>query len=78
MTEPATELTLEQRRLDNLRHVREVNSYWRARGVEANARVVSDGVRVELEDGTRKTVASAEIVSDLGAMMARALRLGSA
>ncbi len=79
MIEPETEttLTLEQRRVDNLRHAREINSYWRARGVESNARVVLDGVRVDLEDGTAKTVLSAEIVSDVGAMMARALPLGA-
>ena len=79
MIEPDTgsTLTLEQRRADNLRHVRDINSYWRVRGVEANARVVEHNVRVELEDGTTKTVLSPEIVSDVGAMMALALPLAA-
>ena len=80
MTERDTKnsLTLEERRADNLRHVRNINSYWQARGVEANARVVERSLGFETEDGRSQTVRSAEIVSDLGPMMGRALRLAAA
>lgn len=56
---------LEQQRDDNLRHARDINSYWRERGVEANARVRVRNVRLDLGDGMTKTVRTAEIESDL-------------
>jgi len=70
-----TRLSFEEQRVDNLRHARDINSYWRIRGVEAHARVVMRSIRLDLEDGKQKIVRSAEIMSNLPPMMNRALAL---
>ena len=72
---PRPNLALEQQRDDNLRHARDINSFWRERGVEANARVRVRNLCLDLGDGMSKTVRSAEIVSDLPPRMARSLAL---
>ncbi len=64
---------LEAQRIENLRHVRDINSYYRELGFEVHAGIRVRDVETLGPDDRRHVTRSAEIVSDLGKIMGRGL-----
>ena len=64
---------VQAQRIVNLRHVRDINSYYRTQGFEVHAGICLRDVETFGPDGVRKVTRSAEIVSKLGKIMGRGL-----